>query len=67
MTDESKPTVHRRSPDPLGYDTSQPFRAVARAMADDALGGQHQKEAERELEVVRKRWRMSEWPTGTKP
>ncbi|TCA17393.1 hypothetical protein E0H68_06360 [Rhizobium leguminosarum bv. viciae] len=55
--DPDKPNVHRRHPDPLGYDTRRPFHEVAKQMAEDALAGRHQDAVDAELEMVRKRWR----------
>lgn len=53
---KSQPTLHRRSPDPIGYDTHDP--QYIEQVADDALAGRHSDAIEREVCDVMKRWGM---------
>ncbi|CDN95412.1 Addiction module, PhD/YefM domain protein [Agrobacterium tumefaciens] len=53
---KSRPTLHRRSVDPLGYDTRDPSYVVR--MAEDALNGRNSEEIEQEIDRAMSRWRM---------
>lgn len=53
---KSKPSLHRRPSDPLGYDTRDPSYVVR--MAEDALSGRHAEEIEQEIDRAMRRWGM---------
>ncbi len=53
---KSRPTLHRRPVDPLGYDTRDPSYGVQ--MAEDALNGRHSEEIEQEIDRAMSRWGM---------
>lgn len=51
---KSRPTLHKRPTDPLGYDTRDPDYAAR--MAEDALSGRHSEEIEKEIHGAMNRW-----------
>ena len=51
---KSRPTLHRRTADPLGYDTRDPLYVYQ--AADDALNGRHSENIEREIHAAMSRW-----------
>ena len=53
---KSRPTLHKRPVDPLGYDTRDP--SYAAQMAEDALNGRHSEEIEQETDRAMSRWGM---------
>lgn len=53
---KSKPTLHRRVADPLGYDTRDP--AHASQMARDAKSGKHEDIVKQEVDAALRRWGM---------
>ena len=52
----SRPALHRRTADPLGYDTRDP--GYINQMASDALAGKHPEEIAREIDNAMRRWRL---------
>lgn len=53
---KSRPALHRRTADPLGYDTRDP--GYFSQAASDALGGKHHEEIAREIDNAMRRWRL---------
>lgn len=53
---KSRPTLHRRPVDPLGYDTRDP--SYVYQVAEDALGDRHSENIEREINSTMRRWGM---------
>jgi prevent-host-death family protein len=53
---KSRPTLHRRVADPLGYDTRDP--GYINQTANDALSGKHPEEIAREVDNAMRRWRL---------
>jgi hypothetical protein len=53
---KSRPALHRRTADPLGYDTRDP--GYINQMASDALAGKHPEEILREIDNAMRRWRL---------
>lgn len=52
----SRPALHRRTADPLGYDTRDP--SYINQVASDALAGKHPEEIAREIDNAMRRWRL---------
>ncbi len=53
---KSRPTVHQRLADPLGYDTRDPSHIAA--LVGDALAGLHQDDIRSEVHGALRRWGM---------
>ncbi|WP_111562952.1 hypothetical protein [Rhizobium sp.] len=51
---QSRPALHRRTADPLGYDTRDP--SYINQVASDALSGKHPEEIAREIDSAMRRW-----------
>ncbi|MFS2154738.1 hypothetical protein [Rhizobium sp. Rhizsp42] len=51
---KSLPALHRRTADPLGYDTRDPD--YINQVASDALAGKHPEEVAREKDNAMRRW-----------